>query len=168
MACESKNKEVAKSDIPFKNYRNDSLHFSIDIPENWDLRFNKKNKSSVGFFEPLSDSSDAFQENLVIWVEELPVGISDSLYAKAARAQIQLANPSLKVEHQGWYPSKSYRFDHFYFDFTNTDSSTYQIDGYTLLFQKRGYNLSFASEKKYAADHQQIYNQLLESFKPLP
>lgn len=150
------------------HYRNDSLHFEIDIPQEWNLRINKNNPKSVGFFEPIQDSLDAFQENLVIWQEDIPIDLNDSLYAQAAKTQLQISQPDLMIRSLGWLPLGEERMDAFQFDFISKDSSRYRVFGYTFLKNRRGYNFSFSTELEHADVYESKFKKILQTFQPKP
>ncbi len=169
-ACKNDN-EAAKQDSRtdatnsgMKMYNSDTMHMSFSYPDTWEVR---KNGNRLGVFETLEDSSDDFQENIISWSEDMPIGISDSLYAQAATTEIKIKNPSLTVTK---LPSKRLgenTFHLFEFDYTNADSSPYHITGYTLVKDKRGYNFSCTSSMKKAEKHTPIFESILASFKPL-
>lgn len=170
IACEE---AVPKKSIPAPkaevvHYRNDSLHFELDIPQEWHLRINKNNPKSVGFFEPIQDSLDAFQENLVLWQEDIPIDLNDSLYAQAAKTQLQISQPDIRIKSLGWQALGNDRMDAFQFDFITNDSSHYRVYGYTLLKNRRGYNFSFSTELNHAALYESKFKKIIQTFQANP
>lgn len=170
IACEDaeSKKNTSKPVTESVHYRNDSLHFEINIPQDWNLRINKNNPKSVGFFEPIQNSLDAFQENLVIWQEDLPIELNDSLYAQAAKTQLQISQPELKIKSLGWQTLGKDRMDAFQFDFFTNDSSRYRVYGYTYLKNRRGYNFSFSTEFHHADAYDSKFKKIIQTFQPLP
>jgi len=155
-------KSATESD--YKTYTSDSLHLSFNYPPDWEVRLNG---NRLGIFEPLKDSTDAFQENIMIWIEEMPMQISDTLFGKAATTEIKIKNPNIVLNHEGLKKLGDQNFYHFEFDYTNSGNSMYHIFGYTLVNKKRGYNFSCTSEIAKAGIHSPLFESILSSFKPL-
>jgi len=163
-SCNNKSTKEASTPLVMKTYVSDSLHLGFDYPENWEVRMNG---SRLGIFELLSDSTDQFEENIVTWTEDMPLGISDSLYSKAAVTELKIKNPGLDVH---ILPAKKLGKNTFYpfeFDFVNSDSTRFFIKGYTLVKGKRGYNFSCTSMSAEASKHASIFETILSSIKPL-
>ena len=147
-----------------KLFRSDSLHMAFEYPDGWEVR---TNGDHIGLFEPLENTGDNFQENIMIWTEEMPIGISDSLYSKAATAELKIKNPSLKVDITGARKLGSHTFYSFNFNVVRGDSSSYHVIGYTLMNGKRGYNISCTSTAAGMEKHQAVFDAILSTFKPL-
>lgn len=158
--AEDKNSE----EIAMKNYTSDSLHLSFSYPADWEVRLNGNH---LGIFEPLKDSSDAFQENIMIWNEDMPMQISDSLFGKAATTEINIKNPDTQVTQEGIVKLGNQNFYHFEFDYTNSGNIKYHIFGYTLVYKQRGYNFSCTAELEKASIHAPIFESILSTFKAL-
>ena len=156
---DKKTKELA-----LKNYTSDSLHVSFSYPADWEVRLNGNH---LGIFEPLKDSGDAFQENVMIWTEDMPMQISDSLFGKAATTEIKIKNPDTQVTQEGIRKLGNQDFYHFEFDYTNSGNIKYHIFGYTLVNKQRGYNFSCTAELEKASIHAPLFESILSSFKPL-
>ncbi len=154
-----------KAEAPaMKTYRSDSLHVGFSYPENWEV---KTNGNRIGVFEAMEDSADKFQENIVMWTEEMPLQISDSLYSKAAIAELKIKNPSLSVH---TFPAKKMGENTFYpfeFNFFNADSTHFFIKGYTLVKGLRGYNFSCTARNDKSEQHASLFESILTSFQPL-
>jgi hypothetical protein len=150
-----------------KTYQSDSLKLTIQYPTTWEQKTNPNTPNMVGFFEPLSDSADQYQENLQLWVDEIPFELPDSIYKKAAITQIQLANPTFNIKRLPEIKTSQATFSHFQFEFTTNDSTQYMVNGYVFLKKKYGYNINFTSEKNKWEKYETIIEQLLQTFKPL-
>ncbi|KJH73647.1 hypothetical protein UH38_00110 [Aliterella atlantica CENA595] len=85
-----KNLLVKESAINFAEYENRAYGITIQYPQTWD----KQEISSivtneiVEFISPLEDSSDKFQEKLIITVENLSSPLSLDEYTKLSKQQI--------------------------------------------------------------------------------
>ncbi len=164
ISCNDKAVKEESKPLSMKTYVSDSLHVSFSYPENWDVRING---SHLGIFEALKDSTDKFEENIVMWTEDMPLGISDSLYSKAAVTELKIKNPGLDVH---VLPVKKLGENTFYpfeFNFANADSTRFFIKGYTLVKDKRGYNFSCTSASSQAEVHSSLFETILSSVKPL-
>jgi len=161
---ESKNEGKNEPTDHKKTFTSDSLHFTISYPANWEV---KEKESKVGILEPYKDSTDKFQENIVVWVEEMPLAISDSLYAKATLAELRIKNPTLTIQS---FPSKKFgdhTFSYFEFDLPGDDRN-YKVIGYTTVKDRRGYNFSCTYEASASGDYKTSFESIVSTFKPLP
>lgn len=167
-ACNSeKEQKDKKSKEGFINYKNDSLGFEISIPENWIMHTEKGDTKSITFFEPKSDSLDSFKESIVVWVEEMPMAISDSVYAQAAITQIKISNPNLEIENKGIELNSTDTLHAFTFKFVTDDSSKYYVNGYTTVNKLKGYNISFTGLEKDKENHKVLFDDIKNSIKVL-
>jgi hypothetical protein len=163
-SCSDNAKKEQVTPPVMKTYLSDSLHVGFSYPENWEV---KTNGSHVGVFEFLEDSTDKFQENIVMWTEDMPLEISDSLYSKAAIAELKIKNPFLSVQALPVKKMGELTFYPFEFNFFNANSTHFFIKGYTLVKGKRGYNFSCTSKNDKAAQHASLFETILTSFQPL-
>ncbi|QLH48076.1 MAG: hypothetical protein HWD58_22240 [Bacteroidota bacterium] len=69
----------------------------------------------------------------MLWQEDIPIDLNDSLYAQAAKTQLQISQPDIRIKSLGWQALGNDRMDAFQFDFITNDSSHYRVYGYTLL-----------------------------------
>lgn len=168
-SCQNEsNKNQKKTAEPStKAYKSDTLHLALEYPALWELKSNNSALNTIGFYEPLTDAKDTYQENLLIWMEEIPFQMPDSSYNKAAITQIKLANPDLDITNKGIFQSDTNAFGHFSFSFTTSDSNSYHVEGYSLLKGKYGYNFSFTSEKSKEGQYAEKINAILKSFKKI-
>ena len=150
-----------------KTFRSDSLHFSIQYPNHWEVKEREGKIKTIGLFESLQSPEDAYQENIVIWREEIPIPIPDSLYAKAARAEIKITNPSLTLIEEQPRKIGNHLFYPFHFNFITKDSNAYTVYGYTTLQKTHGYNIS-ATTAGDQAKFQQMVESILASFTHIP
>jgi hypothetical protein len=169
LSCQNETKKNTPS--PSKQttsiYSSDTLHLSLNYPSNWEIKTNQNALNTVGLYEPLTDKQDTYQENFLIWMEEIPFQMPDSSYNKAAITQIKLANPDLNITNKGIFKSDTNAFGHFSFSFTTADSNSYHVEGYSLLKGKYGYNFSFTSEKSKEGQYTEQINAILKSFKKI-
>ncbi len=164
IGCKNK---ATKKESNMQSYQSDSLKLSIQYPIKWEQKTNSNTPNMISFFEPLFDSADRYQENIQLWVEEIPFELPDSSYKQAAVTQIQIANPSLNIIRLAEVVTSHAHLSQFQFDFTTNDSSQYTVKGFVFLKGKIGYNINFTCEKNKSGDYQTIINQILQSFKPL-
>jgi hypothetical protein len=166
-SCQNETNTTPKhtSEPSTKTYKSDTLHLVLEYPASWELKSNNNALNTIGFYEPLIDTQDTYQENLLIWMEEIPFQMPDSSYNKAAITQIKLANPDLDITKKGIFKSDTNAFGHFSFSFTTADSNSYYVEGYSLLKGKYGYNFSFTSEKGKEGNYTNQINAILKSFK---
>ena len=164
-ACSETKKEGQKEQTDNqKTFTSEGLHFIISYPPNWEV---KERESKVGILEPYKDSTDKFQENIVVWVEEMPLAISDSLYAKATLAELRIKNPTLTIQS---FPSKKFgdhTFSYFEFDLPGDDRN-YKVIGYTTVKDRRGYNFFCTYEASASGDYKTSFESIVSTFKPLP
>lgn len=145
-----------------KEYTSDSLHFGITPLLNWSVKV-KENK--VGILENYTDSKDSFQENIVVWTEEMPIAISDSLYNKATITELKIKNPKIEVVA---LPSKKLgktNFGRFAFTVFLNDSIPCKVLGYTAVKGKRGYNFSCSYLANGNTDYTPIFENILSTVK---
>jgi len=164
ISCSEKKNETNDQTKNQKTYQSDSLHLAFDYPQNWEIR---ALQDKLGVYEELEDSLDDFQENIIIWTEDMPIAISDSLYARAATAELLIKNPLLDINRLPKKQLGENTFHPFTFEFTNNDSSEYFIFGYTMVKDKRAYNFSCTAAKNKAQAHQAKFESILTTFKPL-
>lgn len=151
-----------------KTYTSDTMGFSLTYPFDWEIKYQHDSTNSVGFYEPIQDTTDKFQENLQIWIEDLPMTISDTLYKQATLGQLKIVNPKLSVNSLNDLSTQNAKFGHYGFEFTSNDRTTYQVDAYLYLKGDRGYNFTFTAEKKNFETYRSTLNQIMESFKTKP
>lgn len=162
------NAPSTSSSPEFKTFTSDTMRFSIDYPASWEQKYIQDSTQAVGFYEPLSESADKFQENVQLWIEDLPMAISDTLYTQATIGQLKIVNPQLQVQTLPDISTSNTRFGRYNFEFTTHDSAKYSVEGYVCLHNLRGYNITFTSEKKNSNSYHKIVNQIIESFKIKP
>ena len=166
-ACKDENVKNSKSE-EYKNYTSDTMKISLDYPSDWEIIMQLDSNRSVSFIETLKDTSDNYQENIKVWIEDMPYAIGDSLYKQAALAQLNILNPDLPIESQPDLKTSTGTWGHYSFEFTTQDSSKYRVDGYTSVKDKRGYNLTFTAESKNHAAYKETLQHIVESFKLKP
>lgn len=163
---ESNTKKPAENGLSegWKEFKSDSLHFSIAFPKGWEARLNG---SRVGIFELKKDSTDTFEDNIIIWVEEMPVAIPDSLYAVAAVTEFRIKNPDISPSKLPARQIGNLTFHPFSFEYTNKRQESFSILGYTKVEGNRGYNFSCTALKNDMSAHQASFDSILSTFKPL-
>ena len=141
------------------------MHLELKYPANWEVRSHGK---QIGIFEPLENSSDNFEDNMVIWTEEMPMAISDSIYSRAATAELLIKDSALKIDRQPPKKIGTTTYYPFAFSYLRGDSSWFHISGYTVVSGTRGYNFSCISTREAAARHQAQFEMILSHVKLLP
>jgi hypothetical protein len=161
LACQDQQKTAQNQAL--KTYVSPALGIGFSYPDTWEVR---ENGSRLSVFEALEDSTDNFQENILMWYEDMPMKISDSLFAKAAVAEIMIKNPNLQVSNPKTIQLGKHMYYTFEFDFINTDSATYHIYGYTLVKDSTGYNFSCTADADKASAHKSGFETILSTFIP--
>lgn len=150
-----------------KTYIADSLHFSIKHPENWEVLKDPDQGKSIAIVEKQGDKKDSYQENIVCWLEEMPMAVSDSVYATAAVTQLKIANPTLDIRKKGEAVLGSNHFSSFTFDFSGKNKTPYEVMGFCIVKGKRGYNFSCTALKSSMPEYLPLFREILSTFKPL-
>ncbi|MBL7764586.1 MAG: hypothetical protein JNJ58_00700 [Chitinophagaceae bacterium] len=153
--------------LKYKTYRSDSLHFSLKAPEDWQTEEKLQGQKTFALTESPKDSLKEYKGNLVIWLEELPIPVADSVYAQAAVTQIKISNAQLNISPLTQILRGNKHYFHFQFDFSTVDSMHYAVEGYTLLHQLHAYNMIFTCEKTKSATYKPILDTILNSFTAL-
>lgn len=148
----------------WKEFKSDSLHFSIAFPPGWEARLNG---SKVGIFELKKDTNDLFEDNIIIWMEEMPVAIPDSLYAVASVTEFKIKNPGIEPSVLPVRQLGGITYHAFTFDFENKKKETFSILGLTRVAGNRGYNFSCTALKNELTIHEPSFDSILATFKPL-
>lgn len=169
-ACKDDTKTTEKKPVDKKelgHLKSDSLKIEFDFPKNWELVRTPNQFNLITIKQPLKDSSDAYQENMLIWTEQLPMNISDSIYHLTAITQLKISNPNLTVENKGTKQIGDKVFRQYSFEFTPADSNKYVVNGYTYFNMKdsMGYNFNGTADIKNATEFQSEMETILASFK---
>ncbi len=162
-SCETKNPGVGLTET----FQSDSLHFSMKYPANWEALINPSELNTVAFVEKKADSQDVYKENMVCWMEEMPIPISDSVFVQASITELKISNPKLTIKKLEPLKLGTHTFSSFTFDYWSADSTGYEVLGFCIVNGKRGYNFACNSEKKDLQKHHPIFKEMLASFKPL-
>ncbi|TXI32995.1 MAG: hypothetical protein E6Q58_03250 [Niabella sp.] len=165
MACTSNDKiHNSVKEVAYKSFKSDSLHFTLEYPENWEIVYSIDSNSTFLLNAPLLDSTDTYQENFHIWAETLPIAISDSIYKQATLTELKISNPSFNITKLTDTITKFGSFGRYRFDFTTSDSNAYEVQGFTLLNKTKGYNLIFTSELKNKSLYQAELMHMIQTF----
>ena len=179
IACKNDSKTNEKSNeskAETIHLKSDSLKIEFDFPKKWETVKTPNQPNLITLKQPLTDASDAYQENILIWTEQLPMNISDSLYNLTTIAQLKISNPKLMIENKGMKQIGDKKFYQYSFEFTPADSNHYVVNG-NLYFIKvddlkknknffcKKFNISITNSKKLSLDIDTIYD--LENAKSI-
>lgn len=161
------NEEPTVSTAETIHLKSDSLKIEFDFPKKWETVKAPNQPNLITLKQPLTDPSDAYQENILIWTEQLPMNISDSIYHLTTIAQLKISNPKLTIENKGNKQIGDKKFYQYSFEFTPADSNHYVVNGYTYFNTKdsMGYNFNGTADKKNAGLFQKEIETILLSFK---
>ena len=161
------NEEPTVSTAETIHLKSDSLKIEFDFPKKWETVKTPNQPNLITLKQPLTDPSDAYQENILIWTEQLPMNISDSIYHLTTIAQLKISNPKLTIENKGNKQIGDKKFYQYSFEFTPADSNHYVANGYTYFNTKdsMGYNFNGTADKKNATAFQKEIETILLSFK---
>lgn len=170
IACKNDSKTNEKSNeskAETIHLKSDSLKIEFDFPKKWETVKTPNQPNLITLKQPLTDASDAYQENILIWTEQLPMNISDSLYNLTTIAQLKISNPKLMIENKGMKQIGDKKFYQYSFEFTPADSNHYVVNGYTYFNTKdsMAYNFNGTADKKNAGLFQKEIETILLSFK---
>lgn len=170
IACKNDSKTNEKSNeskAETIHLKSDSLKIEFDFPKKWETVKTPNQPNLITLKQPLTDASDAYQENILIWTEQLPMNISDSLYNLTTIAQLKISNPNLMIENKGIKQIGDKQFYQYSFEFTPADSNHYVVNGFTYFNTKdsMGYNFNGTADKKNAGLFQKEIEAILLSFK---
>ncbi len=165
-ACHEKN-DKKQTAVLTENFKSDTLHFSINYPKNWEILKKNNEKNSIAIVEKITNEKDVYQENIMAWSEEMPIPLSDSIYFQASVTQLKISNPNLKIEKTGKIKLGENEFSSFTFDFTTNDGAQYEVRGFCLVKDNKGYNFSCTAVKSEMPGHLPTFKEILSTFKPL-
>ena len=170
IACKNDPKTDQKptvSTVEIMHLKSDSLKIEFDFPKKWETVKAPNQPNLITLKQPLTDPSDAYQENILIWTEQLPMNISDSIYHLTTIAQLKISNPKLTIENKGNKQIGDKKFYQYSFEFTPADSNQYVVYGYTYFNtnDSMGYNFNGTADKKNATAFQKEIETILLSFK---
>lgn len=159
--------KASETKIEITHLKSDSLKIEFDFPKTWTSIKNPEQKNLITLKQPLIDSSDNFQENVLIWTEQLPMNISDSIYHLTTIAQLKITNPNLDIKSVGKKQIGDKQFYEYSFEFTPADSNKYIVNGYTYINTKdsMGYNFNATAEANNKKLFQTEIEQLISTFK---
>ncbi|MBK7692053.1 MAG: hypothetical protein IPJ31_13415 [Bacteroidetes bacterium] len=162
-SCKTNSQSAALTET----FTSDSLHFTMSHPSNWEAFVNPVELNTVAFIEKKVDSQDSYKENIVCWMEEMPLEITDSVFFQASITELKISNPQLQIKKLSPVVLGDHTFSSFTFDYYSKDSNAYEVLGYCMVHGKRGYNFACNSEKKDQQKHHPIFKKMLSTFKPL-
>ena len=170
IACKNDSKTYEKSNeskAETIHLKSDSLKIEFDFPKKWETVKTPSQPNLITLKQPLTDASDTYQENILIWTEQLPMNISNSLYNLTTIAQLKISNPKLIIENKGMKQIGDKKFFQYSFEFTPADSNHYVVNGFTYFNTKdsMGYNFNGTADKKNAGLFQKEIETILLSFK---
>lgn len=164
-ACTNDDGHDNKNKVSKNEFTSDSLHFSITPLLNWLVKV-KENK--VGILENYTNSKDSFQENIVVWTEEMPIAISDTLYNKATITELKIKNPNIEIATLPMKKLGNINFGRFAFTIFLNDSIPCKVLGYTAVQGKRGYNFSCSYLVNGNTNYTSSFENMLSTVKLIP
>jgi hypothetical protein len=168
-ACTGVNEENS-NDASSKHLENKALRFALDYPKNWTHTYEGDTLSSalLTIQTPLdSGGNDAYQENITLTHEVLPMRIDDSVFHFATIREIMLNNHNtFSVKDLGRKKMGANNFREYTFSFKH-DSSDYVVHGYTFYKDSVGYRFSYTSTPQAETKFTKSLEGILSSFKPL-
>lgn len=159
VSCENK-----KNTPEFKEYSIDSLGYSIAVPSDWTLKKRDIHRYAFSFYEPKTCEMDSFSENITIWMEPLPIKISDSLYAKTNIGQFKITQPNIIIKEEAPIDGINRRLYPFSFSI-NEKGTHYSVQGYTCVKDTLAYNLSCTYPTSKQDDYKPLFKKIINSFK---
>ena len=147
-----------------EHFKDDSLHFEIKYPKTWEILNSNNETNSITISEKIKDSADMYQENISVWMEQMPLPISDSTYAIASHTQLKLSNPKIDLSPLEKTVINNQTFYTFHFDFVTTDTTKYAVIGYITTHGQRGYNFACTSIKNEMPNYEPIFKEILSTF----
>ncbi len=150
-----------------EKFSSDSLHLFLQFPSDWEVLKNPKDPQSVAFVQKAGNKQDSYQENIVFWLEEMPMSVTDSVYLQASVTQLKIANPELNIIKKGKVKLGNYDFSSFSFDMQGKKNVAYAITGYCLVIGQRGYNFSCTALKPDMPQYLPLFQDIISTFKPL-
>ena len=169
-SCKNESSKTEANSTPKElttHLKSDSLKIEFDFPMAWKSIKTQGQKNLITLKQPLTEPADSYQENVLIWTEQLPMNISDSLYQLTVIAELKITNPNLVVKNDGKIQIGDKKFYQYSFEFTPSDSNHYVVNGYTYFNTKdsMAYNFNATSELKNNSKFKSDIEELISTFK---
>jgi hypothetical protein len=156
ISCENVTKSTS-----FVTYLSKDSSYTFTYPQDW---FATEKPNGVLLLQPLTDSMDVYQENILIQTEVLPMKIKDSIYYKSLRTQINIANPTVEITDLPDTNIQNKTYSRFQFYFSSSEGIPFKVMQAATMRDSTGY--LFISTSVDVKDTMQEYNlyRLLEGF----
>ncbi|HQW45975.1 MAG TPA: hypothetical protein PLZ98_02820 [Chitinophagaceae bacterium] len=147
-------------------YRSDSLHFSMMYPKQWEVIKKPTESNTFLFIEKKTTDTHSFQKNMVCWVEEMPIPISDSIYFQASMTQLKISKPTLQIQPFNPIQLGKQYFSHFTYQTKLADSINYEIAVFCCVVGKNGYNF-YCTSPLNQLSYLAYYKEIISTFTPI-
>lgn len=175
LACAEKNPDSATQQAtphqlpqtPTTHLFSNKMGIEFDFPKHWKAVRSPGKDNVITLQEPLHIGKDPYQENILIWSEQLPMQISDSLYAQTVVAELKITNPKFTVTNLPARIIAGKKFYSYHFQFTPADSNVYEVHGFTYYHaaDSTGYNFNVTTQQTQTNSFLPQAIQVIESFK---
>jgi hypothetical protein len=154
-----------------KTYTSDSLQFSIDVPQNWQLIENYNNQAALVAIAPRTDATDDFSENVNVIVDLTDLtGVTTDYYrdlsAEGIKAALTANIDSITTDTlPNGLVAGIIHYTH------NTNDFSLKVITYLFIIENKGYVITCTAKKEDFADNLALFTKICSTFsfiKPLP
>lgn len=168
-SCEENNKTIKKNDKVEKQiYENKQMKFKLTLPALWTINEENAVNNEIMFMEQKEDSTKQQNvSNILVWQENMPMHIDDSIYTQAAITQIKITKPNIQIAKYPNIVTNTGTFGHFGFIYPSENSNKLFMHGYTLVADTVGYNFTCSSSIRDTALYNSLFLSVIQSFQLL-
>lgn len=146
-----------------KSFYSERMKMQFEYPSYYQLKFDSIQHKI--YLQDTLISTPKNRNNILIWLEEMPLEISDTIYAKASFTQQRILTPEIQLIDEKIETINGNCF--FIYKYIQNPQENMQTSFATLVKQNRGYNIQSSSSKEYLNTQDSILQTLLQSFKTL-
>lgn len=168
-SCEENSKPIKKSDNNEKRiYENKQMKFQLTLPAQWTINEENAVNNEIMFIEQKEDSTKLQNiSNILLWQENMPMHLDDSLYTQAAITEIKITKPDIQITKYPNIVTPKGTFGHFGFVYPSETPNKLFMHGYTFVADTVGYNFTCASSIKDTSYYNNVFLSIIQSFQLL-
>lgn len=168
-SCEENNKTIKKNDNNEKQvYENKQMKFKLTLPALWTVNEENAVNNEIMFLEQKDDSTKQKNvSNMIVWQENMPMHLDDSIYTQAAITEIRITKPNIQITKYANIVTSTGTFGHFGFVYPSETPNKIFMHGYTLVSDTVGYNFTCSSSIQDTAYYNAFFLSVIQSFQLL-
>lgn len=148
----------------YRGFEDSSGRFTVDYPRTWELKPGSQTGVAVTFESPMEGYADDFPENFSVTAGDIPAGMSEEAFAKAAAEAPKAYIPKFKLLSQERFSKAKYPSYRIVYS-GDLAGAELMWEQYFFVRKGMGYSIIFTISAKKMGAYRPSIDHVVESFR---